>query len=50
VRGRIGSDLSYELLTAVGIDLATPAPYEAAMRRMRTLLAELDQTSRNPAS
>jgi oligoendopeptidase F len=43
VQGRTGTDLSYELLTVLDIDLATPAPFEAAMRRMRSLIAELDQ-------
>lgn len=42
VRGRIGSDFSYDLLKAAGIDLATPEPYEAAMRRMKLLLDELE--------
>jgi oligoendopeptidase F len=43
VRGRIGSDFSYDLLKAAGVDLATPAPYEAEMRRMRLLVNDLEQ-------
>jgi oligoendopeptidase F len=44
VRGRIGSDFSYDLLFSAGVDLATPAPYEAAMKRMRAMVTELEQS------
>jgi oligoendopeptidase F len=46
VRGRTGTDFSYELLAAAGVDLATPGPYESAMRRMRTLVSELERLLR----
>lgn len=42
--GRGRSDRSYHLLRSAGIDLATPAPYEALMRAMEDLMADLERT------
>lgn len=36
------SDRSYYVLKQAGIDMATPAPYEALMRRFRALLEEIE--------
>jgi oligoendopeptidase F len=44
VRGRIGSDYSYDLLKAAGVDVATSVPYEAAFARMDHLLDLLEAT------
>ena len=40
VLGRGESDLSYDLLKGVGVDLNTSEPYDAAIRRMNRLLDE----------
>jgi oligoendopeptidase F len=37
-----GSDYPYELVKAAGVDLATPAPYEALMRRMNAIMDEIE--------
>jgi oligoendopeptidase F len=42
VLGRGESDLSYDLLREAGVDLNTPEPYNAAVRRMNRLLDELE--------
>ncbi|HZY97385.1 MAG TPA: hypothetical protein VFE35_09800 [Candidatus Cybelea sp.] len=42
VRGRIGSDYSYDLLKAAGVDIATSVPYDAAFARMKQLLDLLE--------
>jgi oligoendopeptidase F len=39
--GRGDLDLSYQLLSPAGIDMTTPEPYQAAIRRMNFLLDEL---------
>jgi oligoendopeptidase F len=41
VLGRGESDLSYDLLKEAGVDLATSEPYDGAIRRMNTLLDQL---------
>jgi oligoendopeptidase F len=46
VRGRIGSDYSYDLLKAAGVDLAANAPYDAAFARMSHLLDLLEANLR----
>jgi oligoendopeptidase F len=46
VRGRIGSDYSYDLLKAAGVDIAASAPYDAAFARMSHLLDVLEATLR----
>ena len=46
VRGRIGSDYSYDLLKAAGVDLAGNAPYDAAFARMSHLLDLLEANLR----
>ena len=38
-------DLSYQLTRSVGIDMATPAPIQAAMDQFDTLLNELEALS-----
>ncbi len=38
-----GSQYPYELLKAAGVDLATPAPYEALVRRMNRIMDEIEQ-------
>jgi oligoendopeptidase F len=45
VRGRLGSDLSYDLLAACNVDLASAAPYEALFRRMDHLITELERSA-----
>ncbi len=37
-----GSDYSYDLVKAAGVDLATPAPYQALVRRMNTIMDEIE--------
>jgi oligoendopeptidase F len=37
-----GSDYPYELYKKVGIDMATPAPYQALVARMNRLLDEIE--------
>jgi oligoendopeptidase F len=37
-----GSDYPYELVKAAGVDLATPAPYEALVRRMNAVMDEIE--------
>jgi len=43
VLGRGESDLSYDLLKRAGVDLNTPDPYNAAIRRINDLLDELER-------
>lgn len=38
-----GSEYPYEQLVEAGVDLATPAPYEALMRRMEGIMDEIEQ-------
>jgi oligoendopeptidase F len=37
-----GSDYPYELVKTAGVDLATPAPYQAIVARMDTIMDEID--------
>jgi oligoendopeptidase F len=37
-----GSDYPYELVKAAGVDLATPAPYEALVARMNQIMDEIE--------
>jgi oligoendopeptidase F len=37
-----GSDYPYELVKAAGVDLATPAPYQALVARMNAILDEVE--------
>lgn len=37
-----GSDYPYQLVKAAGVDLATPAPYEALVARMNRLMDEIE--------
>ena len=37
-----GSDYPYELVKAAGVDLATPAPYEALVKRMNNIMDEIE--------
>lgn len=37
-----GSDYPYELVKAAGVDLATPAPYEALVARMNGIMDEIE--------
>ena len=37
-----GSDYPYELVKAAGVDLATPAPYEALVKRMNRIMDEIE--------
>jgi oligoendopeptidase F len=48
VLGRGESDLSYDLLKQAGVDLNTPEPYNAAIRRMNRLLDELESLLKAP--
>ena len=43
VLGRGDLDLTYQLLRPVGVDLATPTPYQAVIRRMNSLMDELEK-------
>lgn len=38
-----GSDYAYEILQDVGIDMATPAPYQALVARMNTVMDEIEE-------
>jgi oligoendopeptidase F len=38
-----GSDYPYKLLTAAGVDLATPEPYRAAVRKMNAIMDEMER-------
>ena len=38
-----GSKNAYELLKAAGVDMATPAPYEAAVARMNGIMDEIER-------
>jgi oligoendopeptidase F len=49
VLGRGESDLSYDLLKQAGVDLATPEPYNAAIRRMNKLLDQLQGLLQHPS-
>lgn len=42
VLGRGDLDLTYPLLLEAGIDMTTPEPYQAVIRRMNTLMDELE--------
>ncbi|MEP7056356.1 MAG: oligoendopeptidase F [Caldimonas sp.] len=37
-----GSDYSYDLVKAAGVDLATPAPYQALVARMNRIMDEIE--------
>ena len=37
-----GSDYPYELVKTAGVDLATPAPYQALVARMNTIMDEME--------
>jgi oligoendopeptidase F len=37
-----GSDYPYELVKAAGVDLATPAPYQAIVARMNRIMDEIE--------
>jgi oligoendopeptidase F len=37
-----GSDYPYELVKTAGVDLATPAPYEALVKRMNRIMDEME--------
>ena len=37
-----GSDYPYELVKEAGVDLATPAPYEALVKRMNAIMDEME--------
>jgi oligoendopeptidase F len=37
-----GSDYAYTLYKKAGIDMATPAPYQALIARMNRLMDEID--------
>jgi oligoendopeptidase F len=37
-----GSDYPYQLLRNAGVDLATPAPYQAVVRRMNAIMDEME--------
>jgi oligoendopeptidase F len=45
-----GSDYPYELVKAAGVDLATPAPYQAVVARMNRIMDEIEaiEKRRNP--
>jgi oligoendopeptidase F len=38
-----GSDYPYKLLTDAGVDLATPEPYRAAVRKMNAIMDEMER-------
>lgn len=40
--GSGGSDYPYELVKAAGVDLATPAPYQAVVARMNRIMDEIE--------
>ena len=37
-----GSDYPYELVKTAGVDLATPAPYQALVARMNAIMDEIE--------
>ena len=37
-----GSDYPYDLVKAAGVDLATPAPYQALVARMNAIMDEIE--------
>ena len=37
-----GSDYAYELYKKAGIDMATPAPYQALVARMSRIMDQID--------
>ncbi len=37
-----GSDYPYELVKKAGVDLATPAPYQALVQRMNTIMDQIE--------
>ena len=37
-----GSDYPYDLVKAAGVDLATPAPYQALVARMNGIMDEIE--------
>ena len=45
--GRGDLDLSYQMLREIGVDMASPEPYEAVVRRMDALNRELEDLLRN---
>lgn len=38
-----GSDYPYDLLTKAGVDLASPEPYQAAVRKMNAIMDEMER-------
>src|SRR5690606_22650723 len=38
-----GADYPYELLRNAGVDLATPAPYQAVVARMNAIMDEMER-------
>ena len=38
-----GSDYPYELVKAAGVDLATPEPYDALVKRMNRIMDEIEK-------
>jgi len=43
-----GSDYAYELYKRAGIDMASPAPYQALVARMNRIMDEIEVLERNP--
>ena len=41
-----GSDYPYELYTRAGVDLASPAPYQALIARMNRIMDEIESLKR----
>ena len=37
-----GSDYAYDLMKQAGVDLATPEPYRALLRRMEGIMDEIE--------
>lgn len=45
-----GSDYPYNILKNAGVDLATPAPYQAVVTRMNAIMDEMERLLDEPAS
>jgi len=43
-----GSDYPYELLRQAGVDMATPGPYQAVVRRMNAIMDEMESLLAEP--
>ena len=43
-----GSDYPYELYKRAGIDMATPAPYQALIARMSRIMDEIEALEKQP--